>query len=224
MRSSQLISRPTDLGDDGRLIAVGDIHGRLGKLVGLLDQIRPTATDQLVFLGDYIDRGPDSYEVVERLIALRRDLPRTVLLRGNHEQLALDLLADPTASHRTSWLERDGGALTVASYRAAGKYLLVHRDFFSGLAHSFTTEHYFFCHAGVRPGVPVDRQRPADLLEIREPFLSSRASFGRIVVHGHSAVERPHLLSNRINIDTGAANYGPLTAIELPSARLFQHW
>jgi serine/threonine protein phosphatase 1 len=224
VRRSQPISRATDLGDDGRLIAIGDIHGRLGKLVGLLDQIRPTAADQLVFLGNYIDRGPDSYEVVERLIALRRDLPRTVLLRGNHEQLVLDLLADPTASHRTSWLERDGGALTVASYRAAGHYLPVHRDFFAGLPHSFTTDRYFFCHAGVRPGIPLDQQRPADLLEIREPFLTSRACFGRIVVHGHTVVERPQLLPNRINIDTRAGDHGPLTAIELPSGRLRQQW
>jgi serine/threonine protein phosphatase 1 len=86
----------------------------------------------------------------------------------------------------------------------------------------YETEQYYFCHAGVRPKIPLDEQSPADLIGIREPFLSSKEWFGKIIVHGHTVVEVPTLLPNRINIDTGAGIYGPLTAIELPSLKIYQ--
>ncbi len=206
----------------GRLIAIGDVHGRLAKLEDLLGQIQPRADDRLVFLGDYVDRGPDSYEVVERLIALRRELPRTVLLRGNHEAFLLALFREPVHGQRQVWLERDGGRATIASYQAAGQYPIVHRDFFESLPLTFETERFFFCHAGVRPRIALDRQREDDLLTIREPFLSSNANFGKVVVHGHTVVAHPQVLTNRINLDTGAGEGGPLTALDLGAMSFWQ--
>lgn len=208
--------------DPGRLIAIGDVHGRLSKLGDLLRQIDPQPRDRLVFLGDYVDRGPDSYEVVERLVALRRELPGSVLLRGNHEAILLSLFREPVSGLRESWLERDGGRLTIASYQAAGQFLAVHRAFFESLTLTFETDRFFFCHAGVRPGIALDRQREEDLLAIREPFLSSKADFGKIVVHGHTVVDHPQILPNRINIDTGAGDGGPLTALDLGAMSRWQ--
>ncbi len=112
--------------------------------------------------------------------------------------------------------------MTMASYRKNGNYLKVHRAFFESLPVSWETEGYFFCHAGVRPGVPLAKQKASDLLGIREPFLSSTEDYGKIVVHGHEIVSGPDIRTNRINIDTGAGRYGPLTAIELHSRRIWQ--
>ncbi len=207
----------------GRLIAIGDIHGRLSKLTGLLAKIDPSVDDRLVFLGDFVDRGPDSYEVVGLIIRLKRDYPKTVALRGNHEDLIVSFfMGNMSQNARALWQKMDGGEQTLASYRRNGSYLKDHRDFYESLPFNWETEQYFFCHAGVRPGVPLDKQKASDLLGIREPFLSSAENFGKIVVHGHEIVERPAILPNRIDIDTGAGRYGPLTAIELPSLRIWQ--
>lgn len=207
----------------GRLIAVGDIHGRLSKLEGLIDQIGPNRDDLLVFLGDYIDRGADSFEVVELIIALKRRLPHTITLRGNHEDFVVSLfMGNQSQYQRNIWLKMNGGDLTMASYRNNGCHLKEHKDFYMNLPLFWETDEYFFCHAGVRPGITLDEQKPGDLIEIREPFLSSNMDFGKIVVHGHNPVETPDIRHNQINIDTGAGKYGPLTAIELPSKRIWQ--
>jgi len=207
----------------GRLIAIGDIHGRLAKLEGLLDQLAPSSDDRLVFLGDYIDRGADSFEVVELLSRLKKELPNTITLRGNHEDFVVSLfMGNQNTYQRNIWLKMNGGDLTMTSYRNNGCYLKVHREFYMNLPVSWETEEYFFCHAGVRPGIPLAEQKPGDLIEIREPFLSSNADFGKIVVHGHQPVEKPVISHNQINIDTGAGKYGPLTAIELSSKKIWQ--
>ena len=207
----------------GRLIAIGDVHGRLSKLIGLVDKIKPTADDRMIFLGDYIDRGPDAFEVVEMIIRLKEDHPNTVTLRGNHEDLVVSFfMGNMSKTARDLWQKMDGGDQTLASYRRHSSYLKDHRDFYESLPFYWETEHYFFCHAGVRPGIALDKQKNSDLLEIREPFHSSKENFGKIVVHGHEKVETPTIFPNRINIDTGAGRYGPLTAIELPSLRIWQ--
>lgn len=209
----------------GRLIAIGDIHGRIQKLEGLLQQIQPTADDQLVFLGDYIDRGPDSYLVVETVIDLKERFPQTVTLRGNHEDFVISMfLGNQNPEERNIWLNMNGGNLCLGSYRDAGHFMAVHKDFYLSLGHSWETDEFFFCHAGIQPGVPLDEQRPIDLVDMREPFLSSKLDHGKVVVHGHSSQREVELLSNRINIDTGAGKHGPLTAIELPSRHLWQQW
>ena len=209
----------------GRLIAIGDIHGRIGKLEGLLQQIQPQGDDQLVFLGDYIDRGPDSYAVVETVIGIKEEIPRTVTLRGNHEDFVISMFqGNQNQEERNIWLKMNGGNLCLGCYRDEGEYMAIHKDFYMNLGHSWETDDFFFCHAGIRPGVALDEQSPVDLIEMREPFLSSGLDHGKVIVHGHSSMRDPELLPNRINIDTGAGKHGPLTAIELPSRHLWQQW
>ncbi len=123
---------------------------------------------------------------------------------------------------RDLWLKLNGGDQTLASYKGSGQYLKAHQDFYMNLPVSWETDQYFFCHAGVRPGVPLGKQRAVDLLEIREPFLNSDVKFEKIIVHGHTPVPSPTITHYRINIDTGAGNNGPLTAIELPSLKIWQ--
>ncbi len=207
----------------GRLIAIGDIHGRLSKLEGLIDKIAPQENDQIIFLGDYIDRGPESYQVVEYVKKFKKLFKLTLTLRGNHEDFVVSLFKGNMSQYlRNIWLEDNGGKLTLSSYKKAGHFLKIHQDFFMSLPVYYETEKYIFCHAGVRPGIPLNKQKMSDLLEIREPFLSSEQNFGKIIVHGHTMVNSPEILFNRINIDTGAGHYGPLTAIELPSLKIWQ--
>lgn len=206
-----------------RIIAVGDIHGQLKKTEGLIEQIVPSAEDRLVFLGDYIDRGAESFEVVDLIVRLKKTFPKTITLRGNHEDFVISLFKGNQSQYqRNIWLKMNGGDLTIASYRIKGFHLNVHQDFYMNLPLSWETNEYFFCHAGVRPSIPLAKQKGSDLTEIREPFLSSRENFGKIIVHGHEPVDKPTIRFNRINIDTGAGIYGPLTAIELPSKKIYQ--
>lgn len=217
---------------DRAFYAVGDIHGRADLLAELERKILADWEHQgrpdglLIFLGDYVDRGPQTAQVIERLIQ-GFPLP-SAHLRGNHEQALLDFLDDPETGEM--W-RRNGGGATLSSYGVdIGKFSLgcgfehaardlkalmpaAHLSFLEGLKLSFETGRYFFCHAGVRPGVPMEAQTADDLMWIREPFHSSRADFGKIVVHGHTPVETPEVLPNRINIDTGAVFSGKLTCL-----------
>ena len=218
-----------------RIYAIGDVHGRSDLLDRMADLIaadvgqRALADATTVFLGDYVDRGPDSRGVLDRLV--RRDFPtETVLLQGNHEAMLLGFLAEPATGE--SW-RHNGGLETIRSYGVdvrlvqAGKGYAeaasalrdaipeTHHHLLRGMKLTLEVGDYFFCHAGVRPGVPLARQLPEDLLWIREPFLSSGMSYGKIVVHGHSPVTQPEVRLNRINIDTGAFGSGRLTALVL---------
>lgn len=209
----------------GRLIAVGDIHGHLSKLTRLLEQVDPQPEDRIVFLGDYIDRGPDSYAVVELLIDFRERFPKTVTLRGNHEDIVLSFFMDHRVPlSREWWVEKNGGRATLGSYKRRARVVAVHQPFFRSLPIVYETDDFFFCHAGIRPGVPLAEQRATDLLTIRDEFLDSTRQWEKVIVHGHSHLpeERPEIRANRINLDTGAGYYGPLTAMELPSQRIWQ--
>ena len=223
------------LPDTGRLYVIGDIHGRSDLLDRMVGEIandltaRPIAASLVVTVGDYVDRGPDSRGVIERL--LRNPFPtRLIALKGNHEVLLEGFLLNPdVAGH---W-RRLGGLETLQSYGVPvgdvmrGKEYLAaaralahavpaeHFDFLGALRTSLTVGKYFICHAGVRPGVPLDRQTEEDLLWIREPFLASRTDFGKVIVHGHTPAEQPELLPNRINVDTGAFMTGRLTCAAL---------
>lgn len=209
----------------GRVIAIGDIHGTLRKLEGLIEQVSPSKEDTIIFLGDYIDRGPDPYHAVEYIIDFMDQFPNTVTLRGNHEDFVISLfMGNMNEYERNLWLKMNGGLQTMVSYRRAGKLLGEHRDFCMGLRHFWENDEFFFCHAGVRPGVPLDRQRKSHLVEIREPFLTSTRDFGKVVVHGHTITHEPVLKPNRIGIDTGAWQWGPLTAVEVPSRRIWQEY
>ena len=221
-----------------RIYAVGDVHGRADLVRQLSEQVSadvagfkgPAVT---VFLGDYVDRGPHSRQVIDLLAA--RDWPTAILpLKGNHERAFMDFVEHPDA-----WSEWQGyGALpTLASYGVNVRDLMTgapavqalarihdellaampaeHVTFFNGLRDQTAAGDYFFCHAGIRPGIPFEQQSPDDLISIREPFLSSTAQFEKIVVHGHTPQETPQIRPNRIGIDTGAYATGCLTALIL---------
>jgi serine/threonine protein phosphatase 1 len=190
---------------------------------------RPIINSVQVFLGDYIDRGPNSRQVIDLLMARQRR--RDVLfLKGNHEDCALRFLSDPTVL--PAW-QSIGGVPTLLSYgviptrgddpesqqkvSAALREAMPdsHLRFIRGLALSFMCGDFFFVHAGVRPGIPLQRQSQWDLLWIRDDFLLHEEGFGAVVVHGHTPVYKPDIRSNRINIDTGAYATGQLTCLTL---------
>jgi len=221
--------------DDQRLYVIGDIHGRSDLLDQIIQAIRqdlvssPPGNAAVVTLGDYIDRGPDSRGVLDRLTRNPFPIPY-VPLKGNHEELFELFLEDPGVGSQWRYL---GGLETLHSYGVPvgslmrgkgfeeasdmlrGRVPGEHLAFLSSLRTFITSGQYFLCHAGVRPGVPLDRQQPRDLLWIRQEFLTSARNFGKIVVHGHTPVEEPEVLPNRINIDTGAFATGRLTCIVL---------
>ena len=204
--------------------AIGDIHGSLHKLESLVAGCRQHAAGQpmtLVFLGDYIDRGPDSAGVVRFLLRLQSELPeRVIALKGNHEDFLLGV-ADGTVEVGI-WLDNGGGA-TLESYGVdeASELPRAHLDWFRSLRLSHDDGRRFFVHAGVDPQRPLDAQDPSDLMWIREPFLSDKRDYGRLIVHGHTPVRTrlPELRSNRLNLDTAAVFGGPLTAAVFDDAK-----
>lgn len=222
--------------------AVGDIHGRLDLLEPLVEAIiadlsaSSASRKVVVFLGDYIDRGPDSRGVLQLLAGLS-DIQGVEwrFLKGNHEQAMLGFLADPSAGRR--WCEY-GGDSALRSYglripelahkteawaRVAAdlRHKLTAREmeFLENLELSLTVGDYFFAHAGARPGVALERQTSEDLMWIRNSFLDSPAAFDRVVVHGHTPTSRAHVDHRRIGIDTKAYDSGVLTALRLEGRR-----
>ena len=222
---------PPCVANGTRVYAIGDIHGRLDLLNQLLETIAKDAADApgrkvLVTLGDYIDRGPDSAGVIERLSTLHSSAAfedfELRFLKGNHELLLEHFLE----RHRDGrmWLGC-GGAETLKSYGAkwtvrdaAARIPKRHRRFFSELTLIHREGDYAFAHAGVRPGIALDAQRAQDVLWIRDRFLDATSSFGAVVVHGHTPVDVPDVLDNRIAIDTRAWASGTLTALVLQGA------
>jgi serine/threonine protein phosphatase 1 len=226
--------------------AIGDIHGRLDLLDRIQRQIaddamhRAASCRQVIYLGDYISRGPDSAGVVDRV---REWLPEgfeRITLKGNHEDLLLRFLDGEIETGR-HWLDY-GGLEVMSAYGVAvadrearddssvialGEGLAAHIPsphlaFFRGLQASHRCGDYFFVHGGVRPGVPLPDQSDRDCLWIRKTFLNSDADHGAMVVHGHSITDQPEIRDNRIGIDTGAYHSGVLTCLVLDGeARTF---
>ena len=218
-----------------KIYAVGDVHGRLDLLEELYEQIRahaarhPAQRQVLLHLGDYVDRGPDSRGVILRVKAELAGF-ETVALKGNHEQMMLDFLEEGSGDALEIWL-RNGGAAALESFGIDTDLDSVDREeaiasvgpdilrWLSTLVRSHREGGFFFAHAGVRPGVPLNRQRPEDLIWIRERFTDSDEDFGLRIVHGHSPSEAPVVRRNRIGIDTGAVWTGRLTAAILDPDR-----
>ena len=219
-----------------RAYVVGDIHGRLDLLDKLLEQIhrdiaeRPKCKTLLVFVGDLIDRGPSSAQVVERLRTYRHEGVRAVFLLGNHEEVLLRILAGETGL-LTKW-RWFGGTQCLESYGIdTSKLKLVdettaierirkaipaeHVAFIRSFVDTCRFGDYLFVHAGIRPGVPVDQQQQSDLRWIREPFLLDETNHGFVVVHGHTIHLKVDEQPNRIGIDTGAFRTGVLTALAI---------
>jgi serine/threonine protein phosphatase 1 len=198
--------------------AVGDVHGCLEKLQRLVEACEAHAGGRpahFVFLGDYIDRGPDSRAVIEFLMRRQQAQPDAVVcLRGNHEQLALDAHADQRAM--PAWL-RNNGATTQRNYwRTGGRISPAHLVWLAALPLCHDDGLRFFVHAGVDLDVPLHEQEPDVMLWTREPFLSwsDEVDCGRFIVHGHTPQKsgRPDLRPHRVNLDTAAVMGGPLTA------------
>ena len=217
-----------------RAYAVGDVHGRIDLLEHLLAKIHadlqrsPARKTLLVFVGDLIDRGPSSAQVIERLRCYRREGVRTVFLLGNHEEVLLRIVGgDSTVVE--NWLQF-GGLQCLQSYGVALAKLRArpvekivelvratipreHVEFLESFVDSCRFGDYLFVHAGIRPGVEVDQQSQADLRWIREPFLYDDTDHGFVVVHGHTITDEVEERPNRIGIDTGAYRSGVLTAL-----------
>jgi serine/threonine protein phosphatase 1 len=202
-----------------RLLAIGDIHGCLDHLCRLLDSVEPQAGDQFVFLGDYIDRGPDSVGVIDYLLDFRQKYP-AVFLCGNHEQLMLDYLAGKDQS----WLDYNiGGEITLNQYNNSSYAGLPepHLDFIKSLEFAWTWGNFIFVHAGLKPGLPLNQQSADDLLWIRGPFIDSPYDWGKTVVFGHTPQNEPLLTKNRIGIDTDAVRGGQLTCCDVLTRQLW---
>lgn len=212
----------------GKIFAIGDIHGcisHLDRMVAMLDIDKEE--DTLVFVGDYIDRGPDPKGVIDYIIDIRKNLKNVVCLLGNHEEMFLNYCLDRRNEDLYMY---NGGLRTLASYglfpKGTEELILPpnHREFFASLRTYHETDNYIFVHAGLRPGIPLDRQDRNDLLWIRFEFIKSPYDFGKTVVYGHTPVslDKPLIDENKVNIDTGAVYGGRLTCIELPEMKIYQ--
>lgn len=235
--------RPTtpkpQLPEGVRIYAISDIHGcahLLQPMLRVIDadvaQSRPRYAIE-VFMGDYIDRGPDTRSTLDVLVERSRR-GNAVFLKGNHEAFLVRVFEDPSLFE--NWIAV-GGTQTLMSYGLAPPDLkrsepasilrdlirampTEHLEFLDNLRLSFSCGDFFFVHAGVRPGVPLAEQTERDLLWIREEFLQSEEQFGKYIVHGHTPVRSAEFLTNRVNIDTGAYATGNLTLMSIQGSRM----
>lgn len=232
--------RAPKVAEGRRIYAIGDVHGRADLLqrmfhkIDLHRAVHPSPSVTEVMVGDYIDRGPRSKQVIEMLIERRRTHDLCALL-GNHEKMLLDAIDKP--ERLPFWLE-NGGWDTLSSYgvHLSPKRLKLispqeanaeivqaiepdHVTFLRRLPACFVCDDYVFVHAGIRPGIPLRLQAREDMIWIGKEFLNASGDLGGVVVHGHTQVERPEFRSNRINIDTGAYLTGRLTCLVLDGVK-----
>ena len=203
---------------------IGDVHGCCEELNNLLGIIKPDLKqDRLVMLGDYIDRGPDSCSVLHRIVTLQQEFGKehVVLLRGNHEQMAVDFYRRWDSSFL--W---NGGEETLESFTRNNDDLERYIDFFEELPLFFEDEHFIYVHGGIQPGVPLLEQSEPDLLWLREEFIFSPEREAKTVVFGHTSTcwihetWEPFISPGRIGIDTGCVYGGYLSALELQEGRI----
>lgn len=236
IKPAQPTQNPFAMPQGQRVYAIGDIHGRDDLFKRLIEMIRaddaaaPPARTTLVLLGDLVDRGPESAQVVDRAIRLRQEFPDLRYLIGNHEECFLAALTGDV--RRLRYFMRIGGDATVSSYwndgsdlaqvsfeevaeRLPGMVPQEHIDFLGAGEDMVMIGDYLFVHAGIRPGVPIENQSLADLRWIRDDFLDDDRDHGVMVVHGHTIRDNVDEWPNRIGIDTGAYRSGVLTAVVL---------
>ena len=223
--------------------AIGDIHGHIDLLCRAHDRIAADGGGTVVHVGDLVDRGPNSAGVVDYLMTGIAGGQDWVVLKGNHDRMLSLFLDDPKAQDPglrsdLSYLHyKIGGGTTLASYgvrnaadrplapvhaEAVANVPAAHRAFLQALPTSFQQDGALFVHAGIRPGLPVNLQTETDLVWIRRDFLDDPRDHGILVVHGHTAIDRPTHYGNRINIDSGAAYGGPLSAIVIAGGDVHQ--
>jgi serine/threonine protein phosphatase 1 len=231
----ELSAAPATLPPGQRVYAIGDVHGCIDRLAAIHEQIaedlaaRPIQHTTLVHLGDYVDRGNDSAQVIDWLIN-RPPVPVDTIinLMGNHEHMMLSAIAGIDKEAAAVWLS-NGGADSLLSWGIsrsvppvewAARIPVQHLLFLRDMPISHRIGPYMFVHAGIQPGIPLDQQSRHDMLWIREPFLTSRADHGAVIVHGHTPKRDPVVQPNRIAIDTGAVLGGALTCVMLQDDKL----
>jgi len=208
-----------------KIFAIGDIHGCYDQLKALVEKIPiDFSRDTLLFIGDYIDRGPHSAEVVDYLIQLKKRVKEVIFLKGNHEDMLDKFL---NGDDRFTYL-LNGGQQTLDSYLKKpvqpGSFPIPpdHVEFFKSLRLYYETEEFIFVHAGLRPRTPLETQRTEDLLWIRDNFISTKYDFGKRVIFGHTPLKKPLVEPNKIGIDTGAVYGNALTCVQLPELVFFK--
>lgn len=211
-----------------KIFAIGDIHGcaqKLRELIGLIPANREK--DTLIFIGDYIDRGSFNREAVDYVLQLKKEFKNVVCLLGNHEQMFLNYLE---GMDEGTYLY-NGGKSTLSDYGIKSsdspdarkkKIPEEHLLFYQSLLPYHQTEDYIFVHAGLIPGISLDKQTIDDLLWVRYKFIDSDYDLGRRVVFGHTPMGNPLIMENKIGIDTGAVYGGKLTCLELPKVKIYQ--
>lgn len=217
-----------------RIYAIGDIHGcidPLKTLVGMIDRDlaeQPAPRHVIVFLGDYVDRGPANRQVIDYLIELHHSNRECVFINGNHDDRFLGIYKHPeligpeflkwggVATLRDYGIVQNPGEEINALHFRAGKAIpRKHVEFLQNLQNYYQSGDYFFCHAGVRPGVALDDQSAHDLVWIRQDFLQYKKPYEKVVIHGHTPHRKPEVKKNRINVDTYCYETGNLTALVL---------
>jgi serine/threonine protein phosphatase 1 len=209
-----------DIMDNKRTFIIGDIHGCLDILKGLMDKIDwDPDKDGLIFLGDYIDRGRDSKGVIDYILGLKRMSQNIQCLMGNHEELFLNYI---NGDDEGSFLY-NGGVSTLTSYYEAGSREIdpSHIDFLKSLLLMIELDEYYVVHAGFKPGVSVTDQSVKDTLWIREPFIFSDYDFGKRIIFGHTPFSSPLIMENKIGLDTGAVFGNKLTCLEIPALKFY---
>jgi len=207
---------PVSISDESVTYVIGDIHGCLWPLKRLLAKLAPRPGDEVIFIGDYIDRGPQSREVVEYLLTLPYPC---VFLLGNHEKMLLDYLSGNDGGIYLP----NGGLATLQSY--GGNFTRIppaHISFFRTLRPMYETPKFLFVHAGIRPMLALDQQRLDDLVWIRQEFFNFIGRFPKPVVFGHTPLRQVLFAPDRIGIDTGCVYGGKLTCLKLPSREVIQ--
>ncbi len=203
------------------IYAIGDVHGCKEKLEELLNKIKPVPEDTLVFLGDYIDRGPDSKGVINLLIELSQK-NRTIFLRGNHEWMFLEFYYKRDDESWTRW-EYNGARKTLESYGGIDNIPSEHLKFIENTKIYHTEGKYLFVHAGVKPAVPLEKQNEMDMMWIRREFINYPNPLkGYTVVFGHTPQEEPLIQSDKIGIDTGCVYGRKLTCIRVEDRKIIQ--
>ena len=212
-----------------RLFAIGDIHGCADELSVMLRALGPARGDTIVFVGDYIDRGPDSHGVIEILLELSRTAASPVFLKGNHEDMLLSFIGLP--GHYGDAFLFNGGIETLASYGITEDALAeipvlvpsTHLEFFRNLKNCHEHPPYLFTHAGIRPGVALEDQEVEDLMWIRHEFIFNPHQLNVTVVFGHTPLRSVMVdLPYKVGIDTGLVYGGSLSCVELTEGVLYQ--
>jgi len=211
----------------GRLFAIGDIHGCVEELAAMLSAVAPVRGDTVVFVGDYVDRGPAARDVVELLLDYRRGEADYVFLKGNHEDMMLSFLGLP--GHYGESFLFNGGAPTLESYGvpegepALERLPAAHVDFLKTLATSYLHPPYLFVHAGIAPLRQLEEQSVEDMLWIRQEFIFNPHQLGATVVFGHTPMRAVMVdLPYKLGIDTGLVYGGKLSCIEFNEGVLYQ--